>query len=138
MKNKKLISECFIEKEFGIDHSKVSELALRQYYFVGKLFPHQKICAHCLIKLQEGSKKLLGWGDDYELMLLWNERNPEFAKLIEDLGADLIRTELGRNLCELPYEQDTYEMKMPIEWGESGERVGNPPEQPKKPRVVVE
>jgi hypothetical protein len=136
-KNKKLVSECYLEKEYGIDHSKVNELALRQLYFVGKLFPHRQICAHCLMNLIEGSKRIVGLGQDYELRELWKQRNPQYAKLIEQLGEDIVWTEVNRNITELPYEPKTYNTGIPVEYGEPGERVGNP-KTSKKPTVTVE
>ena len=108
-KNKKLVSECYLEKEYGIDHSKVNELALRQLYFIGKLFPHRPVCAHCLLKLTEGSKQVVGLGDDYELKEIWKARNPEYTALIEKLGEAIVRTEVNRNVTELPFEPKIYE-----------------------------
>jgi hypothetical protein len=137
MKNR-LVSECYLEAKYGIKHDNIPELYLKQYYMVGKLFPHKKICSYCLIKLQDASKQVVGMGDDYTLMEIWKRRNPEYVRVAEEIGVDFLRTELARNIFELPYEPRTTETDLPVEWGEVGKRVGNPPETPKKPIVIVD
>lgn len=105
------MSECYLETK-GIDHSKIPELYLRQFYFVAKLFPHKKICSWCLNKLQDGVGAL-----DIDIALRqqfvnvdtpnadqWKIRNPQYAKLISKLGVEFVKTELKRNIFEIPFE----------------------------------
>ena len=138
MSNKNKRSECWLEEHYNVNHDEIPEVYLKQYYFIGKLFPHKKVCSWCLIKLQDAAKQVVGIGDDYALMELWKERNPDYVRVAEEVGIDLLRTELKRNVSEIPYEAKLVETGLPIEWGEVGEQVGNPPETPKKPSVTVD
>ncbi|MCP8323125.1 MAG: hypothetical protein L6N96_02970 [Candidatus Methylarchaceae archaeon HK02M2] len=136
MKKVKKISECYLEEKYGIHHDRVPKRYLNQYYMIGNLFPHKKICSWCIIKLQDIAKPILTDADTYD-MEIWKQRNPGYVKVAKDVGMDLLRTELKRNLFEQPYEPKITETGIPVEFGEPGERVGNPPETPKKPNVIV-
>lgn len=114
---------CYLEESYGIDHSKVSEKFKKQQYAVGKLFPHQTICAWCLIKLQDAVKIL-----DVEVQAkqafkdislspmdaeTWKACNQDYAKVVEDVGLDTLRFELTKQIAELPFDAEIVETGMP-------------------------
>jgi len=143
------MSECYLERTYSIDHTKIPELYTRQYYSIGKLFPHQKICSYCLIKLEDAIKVL-----DIQLAMkqhfvnvdlgdpeVWRKRNPAYAKVVDDVGVATLKFELTKNLFEHPYEAkltETMDRPLRIVADDGETRSMVPDESPKRPKVTVD
>ena len=130
MSKSKLVSKCYLET-LGVDHSQIPPLYLKQMFFVGKLFPHNYVCAWCLLKLQDAAKAL-----DTDLAIKqqftdveaqnsdqWRVKNPAYVKIINEIGIDVLKTELKRNISEVPFEPEVTEtMNRPLKiTNDSGE-----------------
>jgi hypothetical protein len=133
------MTECWLEKHYQIKHDKIPELYLKQYYTVGKLFHGRKICAWCFLKLQDFAKPVLTDADAYN-MEVWKNRNPEYVKIIDDIGMDTLRFELTKQILEHPYEPQKIETALKTELvGEyEDSKAGNPLPPPKEPKITVD
>jgi hypothetical protein len=131
---KKLLSECYLEEKYGIDHSKFPEMALHQYYFVGALFPHRRICAACVNKLKDAARiadlelRTQQAYKDVEIELTdiknWRGRNPEYAAAIDDFGWENLRFEITKQLFEIPFEPKEVEANLPMKTGDLDGETG--------------
>lgn len=132
MKKKKLISECYCEKKYGVDHSQIPELYLRQYYVAGKLFNSMQICSYCILKLMSyvgvelQARNTLPTATDYYVTTIsnidtqardaWRAKNPQYAKLGDKVGIETLAFELNpnkRGFMEIPFEPKMIPMGIP-------------------------
>lgn len=91
--------ECCLKKECQHEHEIADEKYIKKLYRVGKLFGGDAVCLQCLFHLQDMVKTVLMDIDAIRLEQL-KARYPNYWRLIEELGIDMVRKELGMTWLE--------------------------------------
>ena len=104
---------CYLWNRCRAEHEKANQQLTKQLYFVGGLFEHHPICGYCLIRLQQltnppPTHPEYVVGHDVRTNALRAE-HPEYAEIIDELGFDNVKFELGCDFVEAnPSDEPTH------------------------------
>lgn len=92
------MKRCYLWNRCRREHEQADKRFTSKLFFVGKLFP-LPICAHCILRLERLTSAT---PTDLSVneMEAFKTEHPEYAALIDELGLERIRFELGSNMAE--------------------------------------
>ena len=92
------MTRCFLWNKIKHEHETADKRFTNKLFFVGKLF-ELPICAHCVMRLSQLTESTPTHLSVNE-MEAFKAEHPEYAALVEELGIERIRFELGCKMRE--------------------------------------